>query len=333
MRLPDWIVQSRIILVAPLNWGLGHATRCMPIIRHLLKMEKEVIIASDGAAYHLLKKEFPGLKHHELPGYNIHYKYQSMTWNMMLQSWKILKGIKAEKKAISQLVNRYKVDTIISDNRYGVRHESCKNVIICHQINILHPSRIAAKVTSSINHLWINRFDECWIPDFPPPRNISGDLSNPTHIHHFHYIGAVSRFQLCDSSLKRDILVILSGPEPARSTLEKKLKSILKEKNYLMVRGVHSSVKNEDPRIINFMTAEDLNEAICSSKMIICRSGYTSLMDLIKLEKHAILIPTPGQIEQLYLAKVVGKQYSSYFQVVEESKLAGQLLPQLSNSL
>ena len=61
------------ILVAPLNWGLGHATRCIPIIRALKAHNFEPVIASDGAALQLLKKEFPDLEHVELPSYNITY--------------------------------------------------------------------------------------------------------------------------------------------------------------------------------------------------------------------------------------------------------------------
>ena len=46
------------ILLAPLEWGLGHATRCIPIINELIKQNCEVLIAVEGATEHLLKKEF-----------------------------------------------------------------------------------------------------------------------------------------------------------------------------------------------------------------------------------------------------------------------------------
>lgn len=165
MELPGWINQSDRILVAPLNWGLGHATRCIPIINFLVEAGKTVVLASDGPALILLRKEFPLLTTIEIPGYNINYKHKSMVHNMLAQSLKLLKAIKTEKKETSIIVEKYGIDTIISDNRYGVRCRRTKNVILCHQINIQHKSSFAARVATLINKNWINRFDECWIPD------------------------------------------------------------------------------------------------------------------------------------------------------------------------
>jgi UDP:flavonoid glycosyltransferase YjiC (YdhE family) len=333
MILPEWISSSRIVLVAPLNWGLGHATRCIPIIQYLIENGKRVIIASDGDALQLLKEEFPDLIHHEIPGYDIHYKYPSMVANMLLQSWKMITRVKAERKATHQLVLKHNVDTILSDNRYGVRDPSCKNVIICHQINILHPIKAFAKMASAINHRWINQFHECWIPDFPPPQGISGELSRAQKLHHSRFIEVLTRFKPMDMPIDRDILVILSGPEPSRSRLENILLKTLDGMDYLMIRGVPSAQIPGHPNLQNFMTAHELNRAICSSRVVICRSGYTSLMDLIKLKKKAVLIPTPGQVEQEYLARLAEKRYNSYFNVLKESETAGQLIQQLTETL
>ncbi len=323
MRLPEWINDSKAILVAPLNWGLGHATRCIPIIRHLISKGKKVVIASDGHALELLKEEFPYLPHHALPEYDIHYKYPSMTINMAIQSWKIIKAIRSEKKEVEKLVRQHDIDTIISDNRYGVLNESCKSVILCHQINILHPFKPLARVATAINHRWINKFNECWVPDFPPPNNLSGKLSLSTKVNKLRFIDALSRFEPMNIPIEREILVILSGPEPSRTVLESKLLKVLDKMDIMMVRGVYST--QDQSHLVNFMNAVELNRAICSSRLIICRSGYTSLMDLLKLKKKAILIPTPGQGEQEYLAKLAEKHYNTYFKVIKESEIEEQL--------
>ena len=321
MRLPDWIEDAKVVLITPLNWGLGHATRCIPIIRQLIVEGKKVILASDGQASQLLLNEFPLLTHEVLPAYNIHYKYSSMTVNVMLQSGKIFNAIRSEKKETARLIKLYGVDTIISDNRYGVFHNNCKNVIICHQIRIPHPVGLISRMATMINTKLINRFNECWIPDFEGHESISGKLSGSTRVRKAHYLGPLSRFRKIIHPIKRKWLIILSGPEPARTRLEEKLLHIMDGEDYLMIRGLPGRPHMEDSKRINFLSTETLNEIIAESEWVICRSGYTSIMDLWHLDQKAILIPTPGQGEQEYLAKWISRKRPDQFKWVSENKL------------
>lgn len=332
MRLPDWIHQSQIFLVAPLNWGLGHATRCIPIIRYLLEINKEVIIASDGSALELLKKEFPDLETFEFPGYDIQYEYSSMVKNILFQSRKIIKAIKNEKKITKEVIDHYMIDTIISDNRYGVRNKFARNAIITHQINILDDNKLAARIGTRVNKYWINRFDECWIPDYVYPNGLSGVLSNPIGLKNHRFIDPLSRFKILNVKTKRKILVILSGPEPGRSRLENKLLAAIKNLDYLLVRGVvKNKTENTNGRIINYLTAEQLNHEILASEIIICRSGYSSIMDLFQLKKKAILIPTPGQGEQEYLGPYVVNAYQNFIKCIDENNVG--IIPDLIKNI
>ena len=302
------------ILVAPLPWGLGHATRCIPIINALISHGFEPVIASDGGALELLKKEFPKLSAFELPSYNISYskKENAFKLKFLKASPHILKTIKRERKYVEELVKTQNIDGIISDNRFGVRHNNIPSVYITHQLNVL--SGKTTWFSSRWHQKIVKKFDQCWVPDFEHEPNLSGQLGHlkqkPEYV---KYIGPLSRFKKQDSEKTIDILIILSGPEPQRSQLEKKLLITLKNKKgkIIFVRGIIENkqkiTKIENIELYNYMTSNELEMTINSSNLIVSRSGYTTVMDLAKLEKKAIFIPTPGQFEQIYLAKILAK--------------------------
>lgn len=302
--------KNNTILVAPLNWGLGHATRCIPIIRALLEYNYNVLIASDGEALKVLQKEFPLLESLNLPSYNITYpkKGSHFKWKMFLKLPRIQKAIAAEKRIVKNLVDSGKINGIISDNRFGVRNAGIPSVFITHQLNVL--SGGTSYLSSKIHQKIIKKFDVCWVPDVDDLiMNLSGKLGHLKH-HPFpiKYIGISSRMMKNELPKTTDVLVLISGPEPQRSIFEEKLKQTFKktEKNVLMVRGVIENEQVwqdfENIKTVNFMMSNELEDAINSSKLVISRSGYTTLMDLTVLEKKAYFIPTPGQYEQKYLA-------------------------------
>lgn len=297
------------ILIAPLNWGLGHASRCIPIVRSLLERGMEPILASDGMALLLLQKEFPQLKTYALPSYNIVYQSNNMLWNMAGQMPKIVRAIYQEQKAVEQIVRRENIALIISDNRYGCRSHSTRNILMTHQINIKIPGAILEQFVAWGNHHFIRRFDECWVPDFEEEPTLAGTLSRRNNLKNVRYIGALSRMKQAKVPRKLELLVVLSGPEPQRTYLEKKLLEEVQKNAFqsLFVRGLTDREERkkvgENFEVVSYLTSEDLNEAILSAEVILCRSGYSSIMDLVRLGKKAILIPTPGQTEQEYLAE------------------------------
>ncbi len=297
-------------MVAPLNWGLGHATRCIPIINNLILQGYTPIIASDGNALQLLKKEFPTLKALELPSYEIEYPENGtdFKWKMIKNMPKMYDAITREKKLVKSWVKEFELSGIISDNRLGVRSKKIPSVFITHQLNVLTGN--TTWISSKLHQLVIHKYAECWVPDFSEFPNLTGKLGHlDTVDSHIRYIGPLSRFEKKPTEIKNNLLVVLSGPEPQRTQLEKKLSSeLLKfEGKILFVRGVVETEQrfreNENITFVNFMTSRDLEKAFNESEIVLCRSGYTTIMDLAKLGKKAFLIPTPGQYEQEYLAK------------------------------
>ena len=316
------------ILVAPLNWGLGHVTRCIPIIEALDENGFEPILASDGAALQLLKKEFPQFRAIELPSYDISYpkKGPYFKWKLLLNTPRVLKAIKAEHLKVESIIKNEDISGIISDNRFGVFSASKPCVYMTHQLQVL--SGNTTKISSKIHQNIINKFDECWVPDRASEPSLSGILGHSNSLDiPIKYLGIISRLKKQTSKKQYDLLVLLSGPEPQRSKLENQLLQQLDQFSgkVLFIKG---KIENEQKQIINknitsvnFMQAQDLQNAINSSEMVLSRSGYSTILDLAKLGKKAFFIPTPGQYEQEYLAKRLEEKGIAPFCIQEEFTL------------
>jgi uncharacterized protein (TIGR00661 family) len=261
-------------------------------------------------ALELLKKEFPKLKAIELPSYNISYakKANSFKLKLIKDSPYLLKTILKEKKVVKNLVEVEHLSGIISDNRFGVRHPDIPSVFITHQLRVL--SGNTTWLSSKLHQNIISKFNECWVPDHRDTPNLSGDLGHPERfMASVKYLGPLTRFRKLEVKTTYKLLVLLSGPEPQRSFLQEKLLEELKhyKGQILFIKGkVEAKQQREvigNMEIYNFMTSNELEMAINKSDLILSRSGYTTIMDLAKLEKKAFFIPTPGQFEQEYLAK------------------------------
>jgi len=310
-------VPGKKILIAPLDWGLGHATRCIPIIKHLLEHGNEISLAGEGSVISLFKKEFPELTTLPLKGYRVEYsKYKNFFFiSILMQVPKILLAILHEQKWLSKQLKKTSYDLVISDNRYGLHSNKVKSVLITHQLAII--SGKGPRIDSLLQwflYKQINKFHSCWIPDNEKENNICGTLSNPIKKPlRYRYIGLLSRLENKIVSKDGPILVMLSGPEPQRSILEKILLDQLNEleQKTVFVRGIPSPnllVSTRFIEIHNYLDTEQLSEAMSAASVIICRSGYSSVMDLMKMKKRAILIPTPGQTEQLHLGLQMQKK-------------------------
>ena len=304
------------ILLAPLDWGLGHATRCIPIIKELLINKYEVCVAATGDQKALLEEEFPFLSFTELPGYRIKYdKNRAFTlFRLIFSIPKILIRVKEENRWLRQFLEKEGVDIVISDNRYGLWHRDLYCVLITHQLNI--QSGVGRWVDGWIrrwHYRLINRFSECWVPDMPTGTGLAGKLSHPERMPDVttNYIGLLSRMERSREDGVIDLLILLSGPEPQRSILEKMLWEQLKsfDGTWVFVRGLpRGGSPLTGTNVYDHLPAKALNEHLTKAKLVVARSGYSTVMDLVRLQKKSILIPTPGQTEQEYLGKYLTGQ-------------------------
>ncbi len=344
------------VLVCPLNWGLGHATRCIPVINELIKQEVEVIIAGDGDSLELLKKEFPTLTLHTLKATPVNYSTNgNMAWKMLKSSPRLLQNIYDEHHQIKNIVKEFNIDLVISDNRYGCWSKDCYSVFITHQLNIQCPQELKwlQPILNSINHFFIRKYKECWVPDEKELPGLSGILSHGDYyLPHLNFIGAFSRFAESDNSINKsyrnkypentplylwrgaggedktfDLLVILSGPEPQRTIFENLIIQQVSKLNLLtlIVRGKPKETNVSEVAlpitIVNHIETSLLKFHIQHAKNILCRAGYSTIMDLAALGRKAILVPTPGQTEQEYLAGFFHLQKKHFMQLQNQFDL------------
>ncbi len=320
------------ILIAPLDWGLGHATRCIPVIRNLQSQGHEVILASAGRALIYLKDYFPELIILEKPACNIHYSDQLPLFiSILLQIPSFLNSISREHKWLKKVIHEFKIDEVISDNCYGLWNKNIHSTIITHQLNIKCPKlfRFAEPIVNRRIQSYINKFDDCHVPDLEGDFNYAGELSHPkTTLMNVSYIGLLSRFsedQKTAISTGYDLFVLLSGPEPHRTALENKIEKIILGKSIraCIIRGLpgEKAVKpdSENIRWLNNASDEQIVTYLKNSNKIICRAGYSTIMDLVVLNVGAILIPTPGQTEQEYLA--IHNKDKKKFRFINQHKL------------
>jgi uncharacterized protein (TIGR00661 family) len=322
------------VLVCPLNWGIGHATRCVPVIRELEKKGFRVIIGADGLPLEFLRQEFSDLQFCRFPGFTPSYpKNGSMFIKMLLQIPAFISGIIREHQFLENLVRDFDISLVISDNRYGVWHKKVKSILIIHQIMIKAPKwiRFSEPLLYLINRLMISRFDECWIPDSPGKDNLSGDLSHKYPLpRNARFVGPLSRFKPKTGERKTGgfILALISGPEPQRSIFEGILTRQLSGLNLpctILTGKPGSSAQtqlSDNVTLVPHLPTNELQNLLYSASAIICRSGYSTIMDLAATGAKALFIPTSGQTEQEYLAAYHEQEGNFTFMRQNETDLA-----------
>jgi UDP:flavonoid glycosyltransferase YjiC (YdhE family) len=317
------------VLLAPMDWGLGHATRMMPVIDALLAAGQEVLLAGSGESIKLLKLQYPQLPQLPLPGYRVSYPSGSgILWHLMRQIPRLLGVIRQEHRQLQAWIEEHKIDRVISDNRYGLWSPKVPCHFVCHQLAPLpKPAwKCLHLLVYRLHRLWLKRFDEIWVPDHASSPNLAGILA-----HRFRppaqtrFLGPLSRFEYLDTPAEQfslpelnaelpTVAIVLSGPEPQRSFLAEKLRTQAKKlavKIWLILGKTERQqiVQEGNLTLINYLEAADLHRLLLSAQTVVSRPGYSSIMDYAALGlPRVILIPTPGQTEQEYLAQNLAAQ-------------------------
>ncbi len=321
------------ILICPLDWGLGHATRCIPLIRVLQKHGHQVIVGAAGGGQRLLAAEFPGLEIFSFPGYRVRYSKSPAFFLpvMLMQLPSILDGLYREGFQLRRMVAERKPDLVISDGRYGVFTRVVPCIFVTHQIYLRVPGRIPGiawveRLALKLNLALLRRFREVWVPDFPGSKSLSGDLShghtNSSDLSNVIFIGPLSRFGKDDGAqgesnaeIRADVLAMVSGLEPQRGLFEAALRRELEKMpgTRVLVRGLPDATDQNPSKIFslrvgglnefNHLPGKTLATLLKDAGMVVARSGYTTVMEMAGMDvRAAVLVPTPGQTEQEYLA-------------------------------
>lgn len=310
-----------VVLLAPLDWGLGHTTRCIPLISALLSAGCQVIVAVDAKQQALLEQEFDNIRFVALKGYRLQYGKTSLhtITKIIMQIPKIVSTVYYEKKWLKEFIRSNYIHAVISDNRYGFYNKKLHSVFITHQLIIRTPfGKTIQGIIQKVNYQFIKKFTACWVPDYKGDNNLAGELSHPKRFPAVPvtYLGRLSRMKdYRPAEIKYGLLIILSGPEPQRSIFEqivlKELQSF--QSVAVMVRGLPQesselSILNNNVTIHNYLSSVKLRALIEQAEIIISRSGYSTVMDIIGRGKKCIFVPTPGQTEQEYLAEYLHRK-------------------------
>jgi UDP-N-acetylglucosamine transferase subunit ALG13 len=313
-------MQQKKVLIAPLDWGLGHATRCIPVIAGFIELGYHVTIATEGAHEIILREAFPELSFLKLKGYHIRYskKAKGFALKMFVQIPRILYNILSEFWWLHKTNRHQQFDLIVSDNRLGFFNFKTPSVFITHQLNLQTPYAWSTRLLQWMQYSWFKLFYAMvWVPDMEGDQNLSGILGNPKlkpsvpvwYMNCLSRLKAYATVPLEGHQPAHLFLGIISGPEPQRSIFQNILwlEGNQLQQPFKLIAGTADQHNNhavsEFGSILPHLGGPDLVKAIENAKFIISRGGYTSLMELIPLNKPLILVPTPGQTEQEYLAK------------------------------
>lgn len=306
------------ILICPLEWGLGHAGRMIPLARELQKRNYNVITGCGKSHQELFSRELPGTGFVHFPGFRPGYSRFIPQWIFLLLKTPLLfYHIIAEHIKLKQIIRKHDIDLVISDNRFGVWSRKVKSVYVTHLPVIPLPDRLRFLEWIGIlfHRFFINRYSFCLIPDLPGKINLSGRLTHGIKLpRNVRFIGILSKFSGMTPPESNKFssphnTVILSGPEPQRGILRRKVTNALKhwDTTTIVLEGKPGpetrSAENGNIISYNHLATAEMRDVLVSSSSIITRSGYTSVMELISLRCSAMLIPTPGQTEQEYLAR------------------------------
>lgn len=306
------------VLVSPLSWGLGHATRDLPIIRYILQRGHHVTILACGRALSLLRQEVPECDFVELQDYPTPYSHtryfvpKFLAMAPVMWAAVVREGLRVRRR----ILRRRQVDLIISDNRFNVRSPDIPSYIISHQLRFMtpHSLRCLEFVTEYFNHFYLKNFDRVIVPDFPDPdRNLSGRLSHRTRWlrpEQIYYAGVLSSTARMDVPQDVDLFFSISGPEPQRTQFEQIVLERVEglDAGRIVITLGKPEVKevrriNDRITVYGFLDRARQQEMLNRARLVVCRSGYTTVMELAELGKKALFIPTPGQTEQEYLAR------------------------------
>lgn len=303
--------QDQKILLCPLNWGIGHATRMVAYAKQLEKADNTILVAGADEVLAIFKEELPHVERFHLEDIHVHYSKSNKTVRKLLfYAPLFLLSLYKQHNLLKRLLAKVDVDVLVSDNRPSLWNKSVPSYYITHQpsLKLTDGWHWAEGVATRIHQWFIRHFQACLIPDVEGEDSLSGELSviNDDRIER-HYIGWLSRFDTTNLDVEREdyTLLILSGVEPSRTDLRNEIVERFRgTQEQLIIAGGYSAETNDNIITLPYVRTEALKPLILSSKHVICRSGYSMLTDLKVLGREAEYIATPGQPEQEYLAKL-----------------------------
>ncbi|MFA5259147.1 MAG: glycosyltransferase family protein [Candidatus Pacearchaeota archaeon] len=314
------------ILFGVFELGLGHATRCTPLIEILLSKKHEVHIISTGRSLNILKETFKEkCVYYDICGIHSFYNSNFFKTNFAIHINSIIKSLKKARVESKLVIDKGKFDLVISDCRYDIFDKVENSFLINHQLRLMAPIGCEMIIEKYLNSM-MNNYSKIIVPDFETS-SLSGRLSHGLRYiakDKIDYIGILSSVKKLNLKEDVDIFISLSGPEKTRLKLEKKIISqALNLNEKVVITGgnpdKHETKKFENITYYSYLKTKEQQNLMNRAKFLVIRSGYTTIMELAELNKKALLIPSPGQTEQEYLGDYLEEK--KYFHHISQSKI------------
>lgn len=306
MIQPNRIFNKRIGF-SVLNWGLGHVSRCITVIKKLEQQNNKVFIFCDGVQKSLLEQYSLEAEYIDHEGYPFLFRGKgNFKRDMLLRAPKLFRFLRHEQKHTQTFIKKYELDCLISDQRYGFYSKDKPSIFITHQMKL--PTRGIFKLGDLLNEYLISKFDAIWIVDDEHKR-FAGRLSVNSDPSRAIYIGVQSRFELLNKKVKsNEGVLVINGPKEYTEYLIASFNEFIDQSkiDYIVGPKFVKSLLKDKNETIRFIANDDMaaiDNAFQSTKHVYGFFGYSTLMDCITLNVPFTLIPTPGQDEQIYLAK------------------------------
>jgi uncharacterized protein (TIGR00661 family) len=303
MNLTD--VFGQTILYACNDWGFGHVARSIPIIEQLVSQNNTIYFAGNKKQNSIVEEYFPKIHFIVLDGYDFRFS-GSGKWSYEMASnfFRFKRKISDEFEFVKIFCRSNPITLIISDHRYGLRSNDVPSIFITHQVTL--PLEGIQKIANYWHTKQLKKFTSIWVLD-DEKHTYAGALSISSILLPLHYIGIQSRFSSEKKSKEDFVLSIISGPEPYAKQLFKEMVQFASTTNQnvkCICTGKYQILDlPSNLEILDTLTWKEMDSLFYRCDSIISRSGYTTIMDVARLEKKAIYIPTPGQLEQIYLAE------------------------------
>jgi len=309
---------ARRILFAVHDWGLGHATRSLVLIRALVQR---------GDAVTILMAESPGLAllRAELGDACEFYPYEDIPkpfsrypavfyFRMSCSVPQIWLRFTLEQRLTERLVRERRLDAVVSDSRLGVWSREAPSYCVFHSLRQIIPGRPRQleRIVERAQRYALRGYRAILVPDVEGDDALAGDLAHDLDVDwrgKLVYIGPLSELQPNGAAEDIDYFFSISGVEPHHTMLAERVLAALPALRGRSVVALGRPGSAADVRTVGnatihgYLDRRAQGEMLARARVIVGRSGYTTLMEAAGFGKRALFVPTPGQSAQEYLAK------------------------------
>ncbi|MEK6968538.1 MAG: glycosyltransferase [Nanoarchaeota archaeon] len=294
------------------NYGLGHATRMLPVIMKLIEQGEKVTIVAKGNSLLMLKNELGDASNYELMQYEVPLKFSDKGFSMfetLKAGPSFISLISSQKKWLENFSAKEKIDRVIADGEIGYHLKNKKSFFVNNQLRLL-PGSLLGDGTELLTDVFSKGFEKVIVPD-DENGTLGGLLTSKTRFYdkkRLAYVGILSSIRKKNVVRNVDYFISISGPGISKEVFTRQVMEqlhLLKGKVVVALGrpDLKEIASKGNAKIYPYLNRKQQESFLNKAKLVISRSGYTTMMELAEIDKKAFFIPTLNHPEQEYLAK------------------------------